>query len=239
MYSVTSLSLRPLAIAALAAVTLLPAVFAQSNPATIPVTRNTWVEQSSRQNRDAKSAQPQVAFIGDSITAGWSGNGRPVWNERFAALPSSNFGIGGDRTEHVLWRLQNGAFSGISPKVVVVMIGTNNAWRDSSADIADGVQAVVEEIGKQAPQAKILLLGIFPRDEKPGGERREVVAGVNEIIKKLGNDEKVFYMDISDKFMEADGTISKNIMPDFLHLSRQGYTIWADAIEGKIKELLQ
>lgn len=239
MHSIISLPLRSLATATLVALTLLPAAHGQAqNEATIPLLRNTWLEAHNFQSVRAKNEQPQVIFVGDSITNGWAGSGRQVWQERFAALPASNFGIGGDRTQHVLWRLQNGALDGISPKVAVVMIGTNNARVNSPQQIAEGVQAIVEEIGKRSPQTKVLLFGIFPRDEKPDGRLRAVVAKVNEKIKDLDDGEKVFYLDISDKFIAPDGFISPQIMPDFLHLSHEGYTIWAEAIEAKLKELL-
>ncbi|EIP97628.1 lysophospholipase L1-like esterase [Opitutaceae bacterium TAV1] len=181
-----------------------------------------------------------MMFLGDSITAGWGGNGKAVWAERYTPLKAANFGIGGDRTEHVLWRLQNGALGGgIRPKVVVLMIGTNNTGRDSAEQIAEGVTAIVAEIGKRAPQAKVLLLDVFPRGEKPDNDRRAKIAAINAIIEKLDDGRRVFFLPIGQKFVQPDGTISKAIMPDFLHLSAPGYRIWADAIDAKLGELLK
>jgi lysophospholipase L1-like esterase len=171
-----------------------------------------------------------VLFLGDSITDAWGG----------VPLKAANFGIGGDRTQHVLWRLQNGELDGIQPKVVMLMIGTNNSNRtdNTAEEIADGIKAIVKEIHKRSPKTKVLLLGIFPRGAKPNPQR-EKLQQVNEIIAKLDNNGKtVKYLDIGEKFLDKDGTLSKDIMPDFLHLSPKGYRIWADAVKGPIKELL-
>ncbi|RRJ96445.1 GDSL family lipase [Opitutaceae bacterium TAV4] len=210
------------------------------NPATVPLTRNTWLEQHNRQIATAKKDGCDVMFLGDSITAGWSNNGKQVWAERYTPLKATNFGIGGDRTEHVIWRLQNGALgSGIAPKAVVLMIGTNNTGRDSAAQISEGITAIVKELGKRAPQAKVLLLGVFPRNEKPGTPARVKIAGINKIIANLDDGQRVFFLDIGEKFLQPDGSLSKSIMPDFLHLSPAGYKIWADAIDAKLDELLK
>lgn len=231
--------------AALAAVLLAAPLHAQSaaatsaNPAAVATERNTWVEQHNRQKKGAQKANPQVVFIGDSITDGWRGNGRKVWEERIAPLSASNFGISGDRTEHVLWRLQDNLFEGISPKVVVIMIGTNNLWRNDPKLIAEGVAKIVEEVQKQAPQAKVLVLGVFPRGQKPTEDARKKIPVINADLAKLDNGRNVFFLDIGDKFLEQDGTISKTIMPDFLHLSGAGYKIWADAIDAKLNSLLR
>ncbi|MDR1280003.1 MAG: GDSL-type esterase/lipase family protein [Opitutaceae bacterium] len=213
---------------------------AAPNPAIVPVTRNPWVEQHTRQVATAKKDGADVMFLGDSITAGWSGGGKAVWAERYTPLKAANFGIGGDRTEHVLWRLQNGALGGgINPKVVVLMIGTNNTGRDSAEQIAAGVTAIVSEIGNRAPQAKVLLLDVFPRGEKPDNDRRAKIAAINATIAKLDDGQRVFFLPIGQKFVQPDGTISKAIMPDFLHLTPAGYKIWADAIDAKLRELLK
>lgn len=210
------------------------------NPAVVPATRNTWIEQHNRQVAAAKKDGCTVMFLGDSITAGWSGNGKSVWAERYTPLKAANFGISGDRTEHVIWRLQNGALgSGIAPKAVVLMIGTNNTGRDSAAQIAEGITAIVQEIGQRAPQAKVLLLGVFPRNEKPATPTRVKIAEINKTIASLDDGQRVVFLDIGEKFLQPDGSLSKSIMPDFLHLSPAGYKIWADAIDAKLGELLK
>lgn len=187
----------------------------------------------------AQEGKAQLVFLGDSITAGW-GSKKEIWDKAFGQYTPANFGIGGDRTQHVLWRIQNGELETIKPKAVVIMIGTNNSGSDSAEGIAKGVTAIVDTVRSKQPQAKILLLAVFPRGEKaspnPG---RDKLKEVNAIIAKLHDGQHVHFLDIGEKFLQADGSISKDIMPDFLHLSVAGYQIWADAISPKLAELMQ
>src|SRR5262249_25549311 len=151
-----------------------------------------------------------------------------------------NFGIGGDRTEHVLWRITEGKeLEGISPKVAVVMIGTNNMGANSAEQIADGVTAIVHELRKQKPDMHILLLGIFPRGAQPTNMFRDKIKETNKIIAKLDDGKKVHYLDIGAKFLEPDGSLSKEVMPDALHLSPKGYDIWTEAIKAQVEKLLK
>jgi beta-glucosidase len=138
----------------------------------------------------------------------------------------------------VLWRLENGNIKGITPKVAVIMIGTNNSGTNTSEAIADGVKAIVAKLRKELPETKVLVLGIFPRGATPDDAKRKVNEGANAIVKTLADDKSVFYLDIGPKFLGADGSLSKEIMPDLLHLSPQGYEIWATSIVGKVDELL-
>jgi lysophospholipase L1-like esterase len=196
----------------------------------------------------AKKGDVDVLFVGDSITQGWEGAGKKVWDERFTKLKPANFGIGGDRTEHVLWRITEGKeLEGIDPKVIVLMIGTNNFGANSAEQIAEGVKAIVGEFRKQKPHAKILLLGVFPRGGKVEKGATTVEAQnlnpkskqVNDIIAKLDDGNHVHYLDIGPKFLNEKGGLDKTIMPDFLHLSPEGYKIEADAIQKPIEELLK
>ncbi|MCC7084695.1 MAG: GDSL family lipase [Pirellulales bacterium] len=190
-------------------------------------------------NARAKQGKVDLIFIGDSITQGWEGEGKDVWRKFYDGRKAMNLGIGGDRTQHVLWRLENGNIDGIKPKLAVIMIGTNNVPAGNAPDeIAAGIEAIVKKIRTALPETKILLLGIFPRDAKPDSEMRAKIGKVNAKISKLSDGSNVVYLDIGPKFLNADGTLSKEIMPDLLHLSPQGYQIWADAIEPKVAELL-
>ena len=209
------------------------------NPAILPVPRNDWMVQHEGFNARAKKGDVDVVFLGDSITAGWNGNGKALWAERYAPLKAVNFGIGGDRTQHVLWRVQNGNFDGITPKAVVLMIGTNNTGSDTAPQIAEGVTAIVKEIQARTPSTKILLLAVFPRNEKADNPARVKIGEINAIIAKLDDGKSVFFLDIGPKFLTADGTLTREIMPDLLHLSPAGYKIWADAIQDKLAELLK
>ena len=178
-----------------------------------------------------------VIFLGDSITQGWEGN-KKIWEENFGAFKPVNLGIGGDQTGHVLWRITEGKeLEPIKPKLAVIMIGTNNMGGHSAEQIAGGVKAIVETLEKQKPDMKILVLGIFPRSPKADDKIRDKIKDTNKIIAKLADDKKVFYKDIGDKFLEKDGSLDKKIMPDYLHLSQDGYKIWADAIKDDIAKL--
>ena len=198
-------------------------------------TRAELLNKRVKENQDA-----QILFIGDSITQGWEGSGKQVWEQHYANRKAINLGVGGDRTQHVLYRLQNGNLEGIKPKAAVVMIGTNNSnGEDNTAQqIAEGVNAIVKELRTKEPQMKILLLGIFPRGENINPQRGKITQ-CNQIIQKLDDGKNVFYLDIGYRFLEEDGTLSVTIMPDYLHLTQKGYEIWADAIEPELAELLK
>jgi len=189
----------------------------------------------------AKEGKAQVVFLGDSITAGWGGAGKEIWAKAFGQYAPANFGIGGDRTQHVLWRIQNGELDGLKPKAAVIMIGTNNAGNDTAAGIAKGVTKIVETVRTKLPNTKILLLAVFPRGSKPDGKIAnpgyEKIKQVNAIIAKLDDKKNVHYLDIADKFLQGKDALDPAIMPDFLHLSPAGYQIWADAITPKLTEL--
>lgn len=185
----------------------------------------------------AKKGNVDVLFLGDSITDGW--RRQAAWKEHFAPLKAANFGIGGDRTQHVLWRLQNGELEGIQPKVAILMIGTNNMGNNTAPEIAEGIKAIVQEIQKRSPRTRVLLLGVFPRSPKPTDKVRDKIKEVNQIISKLNDGQKVRYMDIGEKFLEKDGSISREIMPDYLHLTPKGYQIWAKAIKPAVEEALR
>lgn len=213
---------------------------AQAVPTVTPVPRDEkWMKthetllEKSKQAREENGAT--VVFLGDSITAGWRQN--EAWQKYYAPRKALNLGIGGDRTQHVLWRLENGEVEGLKPKAVVLMIGTNNSGSDPADDIAAGVKAIVADIRSRLPESDVLLLAVFPRGEKPDLPVRDKLKQVNAEIAKLDGG-KVHYLDIGETFLEKDGTLSKEIMPDFLHLTPKGYERWAEAIEPSLKKIL-
>ena len=183
-----------------------------------------------------------VLFLGDSITAGWKGGGKEVWQQHYAALEAANFGIGGDRTQHVLWRMENGELDGIKPKVLVLMIGTNNIG-DTAENITKGDQKIIAGIHAKLPETKLLLLGIFPRgaDPKDAGVAgmRAKIKTVNAELAKLDDGAKTFYLDIGGKFLDAEGVLPKDIMPDALHPNAKGYQIWFEAMQPLLDKLLK
>ncbi len=197
-----------------------------------------WMNRHESMNERVKQGNVDLIFVGDSITQGWEGNGKNVWNEFYGERNAVNLGIGGDRTQHVMWRLDNGNLEGIAPKVAVIMIGTNNSGSNSPEEIAEGMTAIVRQIREKTPETKILLLATFPRGADSSDAKRQVNQKSNDIVEKLADNEHVFYLDISDKFLSDDGSLSKEIMPDLLHLNEQGYTIWAESIEPTLAKLI-
>ena len=207
--------------------------------ATKPVPRSGgWTKRHQSFNKRVAQGNCALIFIGDSITQGWEGRGRKVWAKFYAKRNAVNLGISGDRTQHVIWRLDNGNLHRIKPKAAVIMIGTNNSGSNSSQEIADGVEVIVKQLRKKLPETKVLLLGVFPRGANKADKRRQVNEGANATFKKIADGKSVHYLDIGQKFLKEDGTLPREIMPDLLHLSEKGYTIWAESIEAKLKELM-
>jgi lysophospholipase L1-like esterase len=222
------------------------------NTAIIPKPKDgAWLKRHEGFVAEAKRGGIEVLFLGDSITDFWRATnprrgGRAVWDREFAPLPAANFGIAGDRTQNVLWRIQHGELDGLAPKVVVLMIGTNNigfehdkkTLRNTPAEAAAGVTAVVRELRRRLPRTKILLLGVFPKGDKPGGAGRANVAAVNRLIAGLDDGRQVRFLDIGASFLAPDGTLSADIMADFGHPTLKGYELWAAAMKPLLRHLL-
>ncbi len=203
--------------------------------ASYPGPRLDWWIARFETNVDKLQQGPyDLVFDGDSITDNWQGPGKDVWKERYSGYKALDLGIGGDQVQHVTWRAQNGSLAGQSPKLIVVMIGTNNSGQEPK-DVAAGVKMLLDEYEKLCPHAHLLLLGIFPRGASPTDQGRVWVGKVNEIISTYGSD-RVTYLDFGSKFLQPDGTISPDMMPDFLHPTAKGYTIWADAIQPVVDQ---
>ncbi len=181
-----------------------------------------------------------LLMIGDSITHGWEGGGKETWNKYYAKRHALNIGFSGDRTEQVIWRLQHGEVDGIAPKLAVIMIGTNNTGHrmDQPAHIAAGVKAILSELEQRTPDTKCLVLAIFPRGPNADDEQRKNNEAANELIKGFADGKRVFFLDISDKFLDQDGTLPESLMPDLLHPNPKGYEIWAQAMEPTIRKLM-
>jgi lysophospholipase L1-like esterase len=201
----------------------------------------------------AKKGDIDVLFMGDSITDFWRSTGKDVWAKYYGNLKAANFGISADRTQNVIWRLQNGEGQGFSPKVVVLMIGTNNTgvvtrnstapaaiqWRNTNEETIAGVTAVVAELRKDFPTAKILLLAIFPRGDDELAMQQIPV--INQAIAKLDDQQHVFFLDIGPKFLGPDGHVNPDLFQtrDRLHPTAAGYVVWADAMSNTLGKLLK
>jgi lysophospholipase L1-like esterase len=220
-----------------------------TNTALIPTPRafpTNWLARHAAYVAEAKKGGVDILFLGDSITDGWHwGNGgSKIWAEKFAPRHATTFGIGYDRIQNVLWRVENGELENIAPRVVVLLIGTNNAGnedngspRNSTPEIIAGISNLVRRIQFHLPATKIILMGIFPRGEI-GDAIREQVKAVNTGISQLADD-KIKFLDLGEKFLNSDGTLPRVIFPDLLHPNEGGYQIWADALAPTLDELLK
>ena len=183
-----------------------------------------------------KQGNVDLIFDGDSITDFWLGTGKKVWDENYGKLKAVDYGMSGDKTENLLWRLNEGEVAGLHPKMVVLLIGTNDIDL-TDVQIADGVTAVVRAYQKACPFAVILLQGVFPRSESATDPARAKIKHINAIIARLAEPSHVVYIDFGEKFLLPDGTISRDLMPDFLHPSEKGYEVWAAAIRPEIEKV--
>lgn len=197
----------------------------------------TWDKMHAEDVLAAQYDQVDVLFVGDSITAGWDWQ---IWEKNFKPLNAANFGIGGDNTGNVLWRLQHGAIGNLQPKLIVLLIGVNNVGglQETPEQAAAGVIKVVQQLQLAWPSSKILLNAVFPFDQEPSAENRSKVKTLNKIIAKLGDNKTVFYKDYGPLLLQKDGSIAPDVMADFLHPTPKGYQIWADAMTPDIQQLL-
>jgi lysophospholipase L1-like esterase len=194
----------------------------------------------------AKAGPIGLLFLGDSITEGWK-SVPELWEQHFGRYQPANFGIGGDQTQHVIWRLENGELEGIDPRVVVLMIGTNNSGAHTAPEIAAANRKIVQLIRSQLPQTKVLLLAIFPRGPRSnrdgsvddGVARMSLIRDVNTELARLDDGKRVRFLDLGPRFLGADGKIPTEVMPDQLHLSPLGYQIWAESMQPLLHEMLR
>ncbi|TWU15501.1 platelet-activating factor acetylhydrolase IB subunit [Allorhodopirellula heiligendammensis] len=211
----------------------------KSNTAIVPVPRDgNWMKRHESFNERVQKGNVDLLMIGDSITHGWEGAGREVWEKYYGDRNAVNLGIGGDRTQHVLWRLQNGNIENISPKLAVLMIGTNNCGSNTPEEIAEGVEAIVDELRTELPNMKVLILAIFPRGEDDTHAGRQVNMKANELIKELADGDMVYFLDINSAFLSDNRVLTREVMPDLLHPKQKGYAIWAEAMEPTVAKLM-
>jgi len=219
--------------------------FVFDGSAVTPISREQdwWVQRNDNIQEvvNAIGADAQVIFVGDSITQGWEDSGAQVWKEHLAPFGAINLGIGGDRTEHVLWRLRHGHLDGLAPKIAVVMIGTNNfgqEYADGESEVLEGIVAVVDTLRDSVPDMHILLLDIFPRGRQFNTMRGSILQ-VNQALQvTYAGNENVTFLPIGQFFLESDGSINQAIMPDYLHLSEKGYKRWLRAMMPSLQNQL-
>jgi lysophospholipase L1-like esterase len=222
-----------------------PATTGPAPSATQPAIRPTELNRHEDFLATARKGDIDLLFLGDSITDFWRrpDRGLSVWQKYFEPLHAANFGISGDRTQNVLWRVQNGELEGFKAKCIVLMLGTNNlsagfSVRNSNAQTIAGLKQVVNEVRQRQPQARLLLLGIFERGVSASDPYRADLKIVNTELAKWADDRNIFYLDIGDKFLLPDGSLNMDLMHDPVHPNTAGYEVWAQAIIGKVKELM-
>ncbi|MFA5291531.1 MAG: GDSL-type esterase/lipase family protein [Phycisphaerae bacterium] len=222
------------------------------NAALKPVTLNLdwWLPRHNAVLERNRQGNVNIIMVGDSITHRWEDAGKDVWQKYYASRNTVNMGFGGDGTQHVLWRLEHGEVNNINPKLAVLMIGTNNSNRNdyTAEQIAEGVKSIICQLRTCLPNTKILVLGIFPRGDarqrkdkalleasyNPQWEKNDTA---NKIISKVADNKTIYYLNINKKFLTKKGKLTRDIMPDLLHLNQKGYEIWAKAMEPMIVKL--
>jgi lysophospholipase L1-like esterase len=220
--------------------------------AAIPKTGNArFFELHEKFLARGKAGPIGVLMLGDSITEGWT-KAPHVYDHFYGQWQPANFGIGGDQTQHVIWRIENGELDGLHPKVVVLMIGTNNSAGNTAEEIAAADKKIIEMIRAKIPETKVLLLAIFPRDARrnaeglitdaaiaDAGKRMAVIDRANALLAKLDDGVNVRFLDIGDKFLGRDGKIPWQLMPDQLHPTAAGYQLWAEAMQKLLTEMMK
>lgn len=229
------------------AIVLVSLIQASETTTPVPVNDPGWIRRHEAMAARAKQGDIDIVFIGDSITHAFGGEprtgegfldrGKDSWDYYYGDRKALNLGISGDRTQNVLWRLDNGELDGIKPKVAVVMIGTNNTPFNSAEQVAEGVEAVCDKIVAKQPKTKVLLLAIFPRD-KAASQLRAKVDGANAMLAAWAKSHSVSFLDINSTFMDANKEIPSDLMPDLLHPFGKGYRLWAERMEPTLAKLL-
>ena len=248
----SSLTLRG-ACVVLAAALCLPSLNLRADEPHSPRTSETAVTPNDRNPQRHEELMKRKAqgpidllFLGDSILDFWPGKGPDSW-AKFAPYHPADFGVSGETTEDVLWRITNGELDGLHPKVVVLLLGTNNLGQhgdEQPAWVVAGMRKVVDTIHEKLPDTKLLLLAIFPRDTK-NSPIRQHIATVNAGLakfddgSKFADSSKTRFLDINKIFLDADGEIPRDLMPDRLHPSAKGYDLWYEAMEPTLSEMMK
>jgi lysophospholipase L1-like esterase len=224
-----------------------PAAAPVDASAPIPKTGNArFFELHEKFLARGKAGPIGVLFLGDSITEGWT-RAPHIWERYYGKYDPANFGIGGDQTQHVIWRIENGELDGIHPKVVVFMLGTNNTGSHTAEQIAAADRKIVQMIRTKLPETKVLVLAVFPRGPRKNRDgtpeawekRMEIIQAVNKDLAQLDDGAKVRFLDINARFLGNDGTIPNIIMPDQLHPNAAGYQLWAEAMDPLLTGMMK
>lgn len=207
----------------------------------VPQEASWWHQRHERILERIRHQPVELVFLGDSIIQGWEDEGRRVWDRYYTDGRALNLGFDSDRVEHLLWRLEQGELEGLAPKVAIVLIGTNNAGqrRDRPEDTAEGIRTLVSTLRTKLPKTKVLLLAIFPRGATPQDPFRTLNDAVTEQIARLADHRQVFFLDLRSLYLDPEGRVRRDLMPDLLHPNEEGYRRWAVGMEGTLKQLLK
>ena len=199
-----------------------------------------WLKRHKQKVMQAGQGRAEFVMIGDSLVHNFEKTGMRIWTLFYGRYQPLNLGFNRDATENAIWRIKNGELDGISPKLIVIMIGTNNGGLrfDPAEETAEGIQLLIQTIQSRQPESQILLLGIFPRGALPTHPLRKLNAEVNTLLPGLANELGVHYLDISQKFLDQNRLLQKEIMHDFLHPTVKGYQLWAESIAPEVNRLL-
>lgn len=212
----------------------------QHHAAVIPVTRThkVWMDRHHQLLDRIRQGNADLLFIGNSITQRWESSGRQVWERYYAHRNAVNLGVDGDGTQHVLWRLDHGEIDGLSPKLVVLLIGSNHVNGYLPSEIADGIKAICCRLRNKLPKARILLLGILPRGDASAAAAYRLNKA-SELASAIADNRKIFFLNVSEKFLSADGSVSTEMTTiDRVHLSPAGYALLAAELEPTIARLM-
>lgn len=179
-----------------------------------------------------------LLFIGDSITGGWQRSGVDVWTKYYSPFHPAIFAIGGERTQYLLWGIEHGELDNINPKIVVLLVGTNNIDYPAE-DIVRADVKIVQEIHDKLPRTKLLLLGIFPREYSPSDPVRVKIKKVNTELAKLDDGKQTRFLDIGNRFLTPTDALNSELMPDYLHPNAKGYQVWAEAMQPLLDEMMK
>lgn len=200
-----------------------------------------WWMPRHKEKLALRDTDPELVFLGDSITQGWEDAGAEVFEEAFGQWRTLNLGFSGDRTENVIWRLEHGEVEGIDPELVVLMIGTNNTGHrmDPPDEVAAGITEIVDQLRDRLPGAEVLLLAIFPRGETVDDSERQNNRATNRLIRPLGEREGVHYASVNSVFTDEEGRLDSELMPDLLHPNAEGYRLLADELKPMVEGLME
>ena len=194
------------------------------------------VERANSITQAVKSSRHPILFFGDSLTEGWDPT---VWDRSLGSRGGLNAGVSGDRTDNLLWRLQNGNLTGPPPQAVVLLIGTNDLAYGRSPELtADGIRASLEALRQHFPETRVLLLGLLPREESATARLRVATTKVNHLIPECADGKHIVYADIGDVLLDSSGRLTAAIAPDGLHFTARGYSLLASRLDSELDRLL-